>query len=126
VAVPGVQAKMRHSLAAIYGVAWDKRTLADFAKCFGTSTIVRAAGQLGIRQLVKLLPIYGQTAGAVAASAASFATTFALGKAACYFLARRRKGEVDVSGVAAAYSAALAEAFKISPQPEAAGQGGAQ
>ena len=126
VAVPGVQAKMLHSLAAIYGVSWDRRTLSEFASCFGTGTILRAAGQLGIRQLVKLVPVYGQTAGAVAASAASFATTFALGKAACYFLARRRKGDVDVAGVAAAYSAALAEAFKMSPQPEAAGQAGAR
>jgi len=124
VAVPGVQAKMLHSLAAIYGVAWDKRTLGEFASCFGTGTILRAAGQLGIRQLVKFIPVYGQTAGAVAASAASFATTFALGKAACYFLARRRKGEIDVAGVAAAYSAALAEAFNISPSPEPAGQAG--
>lgn len=124
VAVPGVQAKMLHSLAAIYGVAWDRRTLSDFAKCFGTGTILRAAGQLGIRQLVKLIPVYGQTAGAVAASAASFATTFALGKAACYFLARRRTGDIDVAGVAMTYSAALAEAFKLSPRPEATGQAG--
>lgn len=124
VAVPGVQAKMLHSLAAIYGVAWDKRTLGEFASCFGTGTILRAASQLGIRQLVKLVPVYGQTAGAVAASAASFATTFALGKAACYFLARRRMGEIDVAGVAAAYSAALAEAFNVSRQPEATGQAG--
>lgn len=124
VAVPGVQAKMLHSLAAIYGVAWDKRTLGDFAKCFGTSTIVRAAGQLGIRQIVKLLPVYGQTAGAVAASAASFATTFALGKAACYFLARRRTGDIDVAGVARTYSEALAKAFKFSTAPERLGQAG--
>ncbi len=126
VAVPGVQAKMLHSLAAIYGVAWDKRTLADFAKCFGTGTIIRAAGQLGIRQIVKLIPVYGQTAGAVAASAASFATTFALGKAACYFLARRRTGDIDVAGVARAYSIALAEAFKLSAKPEATGQAGSR
>lgn len=126
VAVPGVQAKMLHSLAAIYGVAWDRRTLGEFASCFGTGTILRAASQLGIRQIVKLIPVYGQTAGAVAASAASFATTFALGKAACYFLARRRTGDIDVAGVAAAYSAALAEAFKISSQPDAAGQAGAR
>jgi len=124
VAVPGVQAKMLHSLAAIYGVSWDKRTLGEFASCLGTGTILRAAGQLGIRQLVKLIPVYGQTAGAVAASAASFATTFALGKAACYFLARRRKGDIDVAGVAAAYSAALAEAFNYSSRPETAGQAG--
>ncbi len=118
VAVPGVQAKMLHSLAAIYGVAWDRRTFREFASCFGTGTLLRAAGQLGIRQLVKLIPVYGQTAGAVAASAASFATTFALGKAACYFLARRQSGDIDVAGVAAVYSAALAEAFRMAPRPE--------
>ena len=120
VAVPGVQAKMLHSLAEIYGVSWDKRTLGDFAKCFGLGTIIRAASQLGIRQMVKMIPVYGQTAGTVAASAASFATTFALGKAACYFLARRRRGDLDLAGVSEAYSAALAEAFNISATPEPA------
>ncbi|MCL4766035.1 MAG: GTPase domain-containing protein [Hyphomicrobiaceae bacterium] len=119
VAVPSVQAKMLHSLAAIYGVAWDRRTLREFASCFGTGALIRAASHLGIRQIVKLIPVYGQTAGAVAASAASFATTFALGKAACYFLARRRSGDVDVAGVAAVYSAALAEAFSIASRPAA-------
>ncbi|MGE8941693.1 GTPase family protein [Leptospira interrogans] len=117
VAVPGVQAKMLHSLAEIYGVEWDRRTIGEFASCFGTATIVRAAGQLGIRQLMKLIPVYGQTAGAVAASAASFATTFALGKAACYFLARRRAGETDMAGVSRTYSEALAEAFKLARRP---------
>ena len=119
VAVPGIQAKMLHSLAAIYGVAWDRRTITEFAGCLGTGTLLRAASHLGIRQLVKLIPIYGQTAGAVAASAASFATTFALGKAACYFLARRRMGESDVAGVASAYSDALSEAFRIAAKPDA-------
>lgn len=117
VAVPGVQAKMLHSLAEIYGVEWDRRTIGEFASCFGTATIVRAAGQLGIRQLMKMIPVYGQTAGAVAASAASFATTFALGKAACYFLARRRAGETDTAGVSRTYSEALAEAFKLARRP---------
>ena len=46
----------------------------------------------GVRQLVKLIPVYGQTAGAAAAAAASFATTYAMGKAASYFLIRRRQG----------------------------------
>ncbi len=130
VAVPGVQAKMLHSLAEIYGVEWDRRTVGEFASCFGTAAILRAASQLGIRQLMKLIPVYGQTAGAMAASAASFATTFALGKAACYFLARRRMGETDMTGVASTYSAALAEAFKLARRPaatqtESGGQAGA-
>jgi len=65
------------------------------------------------------VPVYGQTAGALAASAASFATTFALGKAACYFLARRRIGESDMKGVAETYSAALADALRITTKSPA-------
>jgi uncharacterized protein (DUF697 family) len=113
VAVPGVQAKMLHALASIYGIDWDRRTLTEFASGLGTTTIIKVVSHLALRQLSKLIPIYGQTVGALAASAASFATTFALGKAACYFLARRRAGESDAKGVAQVYRAALAEALKI-------------
>jgi uncharacterized protein (DUF697 family) len=113
VGVPGVQAKMLHSLARIYGVGWDRRTLGEFAGALGTGTVVKLLTHLGIRQLTKLIPLYGQTVGAVAASAASFATTFALGKAACYFLARRRAGEADAPGVAEVYGSALKEALNL-------------
>jgi len=115
VAVPGLQAKLLHSLAAIYGVPWDGRTLAEFAGCLGTGTIMRMLSVFGIRELVKLLPWYGQTAGAAAAAAASFATTFAIGKAGTYFLSRRRLGEADPAGVHRAYAEALQQAFKSAP-----------
>jgi uncharacterized protein (DUF697 family) len=111
IAVPGIQAKMLHSLAAIYGAPWDRWTVAQFAGCLGSGTMVRMLSTFGIRELVKLLPWYGQTAGAAAAAAGSFATTFAIGKAACYFLAQRRHGEADPAGVQKAYADALREAF---------------
>ena len=94
VAVPGVQAKMLHSLGLIYGIEWDRRTLGEFAAALGTGTALRALSAFGIREIAKLIPVYGQTAGAAAAAAASFAMTYALGKAAGYFLARRRRGPV--------------------------------
>ena len=111
VAVPGIQAKMLHSLAAVYGAPWDRWTVAQFAGCLGSGTMVRMLSTFGIRELVKLLPWYGQTAGAAAAAAGSFATTFAIGKAAGYFLAQRRHGEADPAGVQRAYADALGEAF---------------
>lgn len=114
VAVPGIQAKMLHSLAAIYGSPWDRWTVAQFAGCLGTGTTVRLLTAFGIRELVKLLPWYGQTAGAAAAAAGSFATTFAIGKAACYFLGQRRQGEADPAGVQKAYADALTQAFTLS------------
>ncbi|MEQ8824887.1 MAG: GTPase domain-containing protein [Filomicrobium sp.] len=113
IAVPGVQAKLLHSLANSYGVEWDRRMLAEFAGCLGASVVARLAAVFGIQQVAKLIPVYGQTAGAAAAAATSFATTYALGAAGCYFLAKRKLGESDPDGVAKAYREALEAAFKL-------------
>lgn len=112
VAVPLVQAAMLRQLAKLYGVTWDKRAYAQFAGALGTGTLVRVASTFGVRQLVKLIPVYGQTAGAAAAAAASFAATYAMGKAACYFLAMRQLGRAS-GEIASVYQAALREAFTI-------------
>ncbi|MBI4724832.1 MAG: GTPase domain-containing protein [Rhodomicrobium sp.] len=113
IAVPAVQSKMLHSLARIYGVEWNRKALGEFAACLGIGAVSRIAAGFGLRELVKLIPVYGQTAGAAAAAATSFATTFAIGKAACYFLSQHRAGKKDPQGVAKAYSAALSEAFRF-------------
>src|SRR5262249_28318275 len=119
VAVPGLQAKMLHSLGEIYEVDWDRRTMADFAGALGTSVVVRTLSGFGVRELAKLVPVWGQTAGATAAAAMSFATPYALGKAAAYFLARRRQGPVTDDSVLRAYKRALADAFEIRKQRDA-------
>jgi uncharacterized protein (DUF697 family) len=111
--VPAVQAKMIHTLAAIYGVEWNRRALAEFAGALGASTLIRVASGFGARQLAKLVPLYGQTAGAAAAAVMSFATTYALGKAACYFLVRRKIGASDPAGVAQTYKDALSSALRL-------------
>jgi uncharacterized protein (DUF697 family) len=120
VAVPVIQSKMLHSLASIYGVGWDRQALAQFAACLGAGALSRLAAGFGLRQLAKLIPVYGQTAGAAAAAASSFATTFAIGKAACYFLALHRSGKDDPDGVSAAYAAALTDAFRLFRERETA------
>jgi len=111
--VPAIQAKLIHALGAIYGVVWDRRTLAEFASALGATTLIRVASGFGARELAKLVPIYGQTAGAAAAAGMSFATTYALGKAACYFLRRRKAGASDPAGVAQAYKDALGSALRL-------------
>jgi uncharacterized protein (DUF697 family) len=111
--VPGVQAKMIHTLAAIYGVEWNRRVLAEFAGALGASTLIQIGSGFGARQLAKLVPLYGQTAGAAAAAVMSFATTYALGKAACYFLGRRKSGASDPAGVAQTYKDALSTALRL-------------
>ncbi len=112
IAVPVVQAAMLQQLARLCGVRWDRQAYAEFAVALGAGTLVRTASSFGARQLVKLIPIYGQTAGAAAAAAASFAATYALGKAAIYFLQRRREGR-DAEEVASVYRDALGKAFGL-------------
>jgi uncharacterized protein (DUF697 family) len=108
---------MLHQLAKLHGVQWQTRDYAEFAGALGAGTLVRTASTFGIRQLVKLIPVYGQTAGAAAAAAASFATTYALGKAASFYLARRRQG-VTAAEVSRVYREALRDAFRKAKERE--------
>lgn len=91
--VPMIQAKMLHHLAGQYGIAWDKKALADFAAALGAGFSVRYLSRLGIRQLTKLIPVYGQTVGSAAAVVVSFCSTYAIGRAACKYLYHKSKGE---------------------------------
>ena len=120
VTVPVLQAAMLRQLAEIYEIGWDRRSYAEFIAALGTGTLLRTASTFGIRQLVKLVPVYGQTVGATAAAAASFAATYAIGKAASYYLAQRRRG-VAADDVAAVYRDALRNAFRMARQEEAQG-----
>jgi uncharacterized protein (DUF697 family)/predicted GTPase len=96
VSVPAIQAKMLHSLANQYGVEWNKRVFSELIGTLGSSFAVQYGMKLGTRQLVKLIPVYGQTVGAVAAAAMSFGTSYGLGRAACYYFYLKNRGE-DVS-----------------------------
>ncbi|MFW7525735.1 YcjF family protein [Vibrio ostreicida] len=85
VSVPAIQAKMLHSLANQYGVEWNTRTFSELVGTLGTSVGVQYGTRLGVTQLAKLIPGYGQTAGAVTAAAVSFGATYGLGRAASYY-----------------------------------------
>lgn len=124
VAVPMVQAAMLHQLARSHGVTWDRKAYAEFAGALGAGTLTRLASAFGIRQLVKLIPVYGQTIGATAAAAASFAATYAMGQAASYFLTMREQGR-KADDVSAVYRSALQEAFQVAKE-RAIGTAGAK
>ena len=68
VSVPMIQAKMLHSLANQYGITWDRKALAEFIGTLGTGFGIQYASKLGIRQLVKTIPVYGQTVGSATAA----------------------------------------------------------
>jgi uncharacterized protein (DUF697 family) len=120
VTVPVLQAAMLRQLAQLYDIDWDRRSYAEFLAALGTGTLLRTASTFGIRQLVKLVPVYGQTVGAATAAAASFAATYAIGKAASYYLNRRRRGET-AEGLAEVYRDALRNAFGVAQQRESNG-----
>ena len=113
VTVPTIQGKMLHSIGRIYGLGWDRHTLRQFAASLGTGTIVGLSLRFGVRQLAKLVPFYGQTVAAAAAGAASFSVTYALGRAASYYLGAARSGGGDMGQVARVYRESLQEAFDM-------------
>jgi len=108
VSVPAIQAKLLHSLANQYGIEWNKRTLSELIGTLGGGFALQYSFKLGARQLIKLIPVYGQTVGAVAAAAMSFATTYGLGRAACYYFYHKSKGnEVSSEEMQRLYKEAL-------------------
>lgn len=108
VGVPGIQAKMLHSLAALYGQEWNRRGLSEFMGLLGAGIALAYAGRAAGRGLVKFIPVWGQTVGALWGASASAATTYALGRAAAlYFDRRRRALPIDAATLRQAYREAL-------------------
>lgn len=108
VSVTAVQAKLLHSLAVLYGQSWDKRTISEFLGLLGagmaTSYLARWVG----RTVAKVIPVVGQTVGAVWGASASGAATYALGKAAVYFFVRHRNHlNVDAETIRRIYAEEL-------------------
>jgi len=124
IAVTTIQARMLSRLGKLYGLDWDRRAYAELGTALGVGTLARVASSLGIRQLAKLVPVYGQTAGAAASAAASFAVTYALGKAAAFYLRGRRRGSLDRSAIAKVYRDSLGEAFRVARERRLSGGGG--
>jgi uncharacterized protein (DUF697 family) len=119
VAVTTVQARLLNQLGRLYGIEWDRRAYTELSAALGAGTLARMASSMGLRQLAKFVPVYGQTAGAAASAAASFAVTYALGKAAAYYLHRRRTGASDQKGIAHVYQEALRNAFRMARERRA-------
>jgi uncharacterized protein (DUF697 family) len=90
--VPALQAALLRRLAGLYRQRWTARTSTEFLGLLGSGFAAAYGARLAGRSLIKLIPVWGQTAGAVLGASASGAITFALGKAACAYLSRKREG----------------------------------
>lgn len=90
--VPAAQGALLHALARQHGVELTPARLGLLASAMGIGSLVRLGTGLVLRQGVKLVPVAGQTLGAAAAAGTSFATTYALGRAASAWLYGTARG----------------------------------
>ena len=108
VSVPMIQAKMLHGLANQYGIVWDKKVMAEFIAILGSGFTAQYISKLGIRQLVKFIPGYGQTVGSATAAAFSFCSTYAIGRVACKYMYHKSRGEhISEDEIVAVYQSAF-------------------
>lgn len=109
IAVPSVQGKMLHALATRYDLQWNKQLITEFVAALGSGFLYRYGVSLLSREAAKLIPVYGQSVATAAAASISFASTYALGRAAClYFYKRSTHQSVDPDALRSAFT----EAFK--------------
>jgi uncharacterized protein (DUF697 family)/predicted GTPase len=84
--LPAIQTRMIHQLARVYGQPLDGKRFLEFASTLGLGMMVRQA----IREVVKFIPFVGSATAAVLAGT----STFALGKAFCYYYRAVHQGHV--------------------------------
>ena len=118
--VPAIQGKMLHSLSRKYDVPWNTRNFSEFSAALGTSFAARYATSLVARQLAKLVPGFGQLAGGAFAVGVSYASTYALGRAACSYLYHKKTASpIDDRALRSVYQVAVEEGRQV--RREAAG-----
>lgn len=114
--IPTLQVKLLQSLASLYGFQWDRRRAAEFFGLLGVGVITGYGLRWAGRGLVKMIPVLGQTAGAVWGASSSAAVTYGLGKAACYYLARKSDGmAVDADALRHIYAEAFRRGVSLRP-----------
>jgi uncharacterized protein (DUF697 family)/predicted GTPase len=84
--LPGIQSRMIQHLAQIYGQPLNATRFIEVAGSLGMGLLVRQA----VREVSKFIPFVGS----VASGALAGASTFALGKAFCYYYSAVHQGHV--------------------------------
>ena len=94
VLLSGIQSRMIYHLAKLYGQPMDGKRFLEIAGGMGLGALARQAGRMTVVELLKLIPFVGSVMGAMAGAALAYASTFALGKAFCYYYRRVHQGHV--------------------------------
>ena len=117
--VPALQVKLLHTLAALYKFSWTTRSASEFFSLLGMGFAAGYGLRWAGRGLIKLIPGWGQTIGAIWGATTSGAVTFALGKSACYYLEKTSQGlNVEAEELRQVYAEAFARGRTLSAQQE--------
>ncbi len=108
---PALQLALVTALANSNGLPWDRDRLIAFVSALGTGVVGGALiGILG-RSLAGLIPIVGQTAVPVLTAGYGFASTYAVGRAAAYWMYHTKAGRtVNEQALRDRYLAAFSHA----------------
>lgn len=87
--VVAIQAKLFHSIANVYGLPLSKKCLGEIGSALGIGVLAGMGG----RELLKLLPVYGQSAALGISGLYTAAITYALGKTLCFYFAQTQQGK---------------------------------
>ena len=101
--LPGIQIKMVMELAELHGQPMTGQRFREIATTLGLGMMARQAA----REMAKFIPVLGAAAGAALAGA----STYALGRAACYYYQAVLEGHVpDPNSLKQYFEKELAEA----------------
>lgn len=89
VILPGIQARLAHHLGQIYGQPMTPERLRELGTAVGVGLVARTL----VRQAVKFIPFVGSAVGATVAAA----STYALGRALCYYFEAVCEGHVPTA-----------------------------
>lgn len=107
VLISATQTKMLYELANLYGQPLTKQRMGELAGALGLGLLGRQAG----RALIKVIPGLGTILGSVAGGALAGASTYALGKAFCYYYRAVLEGHApDPADLRRYYQAELQQA----------------
>jgi len=95
IVIPGVQARMAQHLAKLYGQPMNNDRFKEIAAVVGAGLVTRGL----VRQATKFIPVVGSAIGA----AVGGASTYALGRALCYYFQAICEGHVPEAASLKAY-----------------------
>jgi uncharacterized protein (DUF697 family)/predicted GTPase len=88
--ISGIQSRMVYHLAQLYGQPLTAHRFLEIASTLGLGLLFRQ----GTRMLLKYIPYIGPSLGSMASGTLAGASTFALGKAFCYYYQAVHQGHV--------------------------------